>query len=327
MRIEQYDSSDRLPALVKGIYFHSEEFFRLLENSSGITPVMLVAYEGEEELGHMLAMLKSDKRIIPPGIFRWCSIYSEGVYSEKCSCRNTLFDHFMQRLIKSLDIRYMFIEARYIIDSRATYRTFSRFEFVPRNDIRIYISLHSRNPEERLSRAYRTHIRRATERGAICSQATSAEEIKEGMRLMKKYYASKIARYFAPTALLQKIVLGNTGTSPDARMFVVRNREGKMIGCSICLYTEERAYLLYSCGLRKSHPLLYPGIMAVWAAIKDAYERGVPHFEFAVSGAPLRKNIGFRNFLLNFGGKQVSTIRWYRYRWRWINKILRKIYV
>jgi hypothetical protein len=67
--------------------------------------------------------------------------------------------------------------------------------------------------------------------------------------------------------------------------------------------------------------------MSVWAAIEDAHKRGIPHFEFAVSGAPLRNNTGFRNFILNFGGKQVSTIRWYRYRWMWINKILRKIYV
>ncbi len=327
MRIEQYKGGDKLPALIKGIYFHSEEFFHLLENSSGITPIMLVAYDGDEELGHMLAMLKSDKRIIPPGIYHWCCIYSEGVYNEKYSNCNTLFHHFMQRLIKSLDIRYMFIEARYIIDSRTTYSTFSRFGFVPRNDTRIYISLHSRNPEERLSRAYRTHIRRAMARGVTCSQATTETQIKEGMQLLKKYYASKIARYFAPTSLLQKMLVDNVEDSPDARMFVVRNKEGKMIGCSICLYTQERAYLLYSCGLRKSHPLLYPGIMSVWTAIKDAYERGVPHFEFAVSGAPLRKNIGYRNFLLNFGGKQVSTIRWYRYRWSWINKILRRIYV
>ncbi|MBE6267789.1 MAG: GNAT family N-acetyltransferase [Bacteroidaceae bacterium] len=327
MRIEQYTSKEKLPALMKGSYYHSAEFFHLLEDSSGITPIMFVAYDGDEELGHMLAILKRDLRLLPPGIYHWCSIYGEGVYSEKCTDRNTLFHHFMQRLIKALDMRYLFIEVRHITDPRTTYRTFSRFGFVPRDDTRIYISLHSRNPEERLSRAYRAHIRRATERGVTYSQATGAEEIKEGMKLLKKYYASKISRYFAPTDLLHKILLGSTQESPDARMFTVRNKEGKMIGCSICLYSEERVYLLYSCGLRKSHPLLYPGIMSVWAAIEDAHKRGIPHFEFAVSGAPLRKNTGFRNFILNFGGKQVSTIRWYRYRWMWINKILRKIYV
>ena len=326
MRIEQYRSGDKLPSLIKGIYFHSEEFFRLLENSSGITPVMFVAYEGDTELGHMLAMLKRDLRILPPGVFYWCSIYGEGVYSPQCTDCNALFYQFMQRLINSLDFRYIFIEARYIADTRMTYRTFSRFGFVPRDDTRIYISLHSRRPEERLSRAYRTHIRRAVARGVTYAQATTEAEVKEGMLLLRKYYASKVARYFAPTGLLQKMLLGDMGGSPDVRMFIVRSKEGKMIGCSICLYTQQRAYLLYSCGLRKSHPFLYPGIMSVWAAIKDAHARGVPHFEFAVSGAPL-KNMGFRNFILNFGGKQVSTIHWYRFPLGWLNKILRKIYV
>ena len=82
IRIEQYNSGEKLPSLMPGIFFHSEEFFHILENSSGIKPIMLVAYDGEKEKGHLLAMLKRDFRIIPPGIYHWCSIYGEGVHAE-----------------------------------------------------------------------------------------------------------------------------------------------------------------------------------------------------------------------------------------------------
>ena len=327
IRIEQYRSGEKLPRLLPGIFFHSEQFFHLLENSPGIKPMMLVAYDGEKEKGHLLAMLKRDLRILPPGIYHWCSIYSEGVYAEEKGDRNELFAMFIDRLLKILDIKYMFIEVRYIADTRNTYRTFSKYNFVPRSDLRIYNSLHSRKPEERLSRAYHAHIRRARTRGVTYGQIKEKKEIETGIKMLKKYYASKVDRYFAPTELLTNMLMGTTENSPDTRMFAVYNKEGKMIGCSICLYSEGRAYLLYNCGLRKSYPLLYPGIMSVWAAIKDAHKRGYAHFEFAVSGTPLKKRIGFKNFLLNFGGKQTSTLRWYRYRWNWINKILRKIYV
>ena len=47
IRIEQYKSGDTVPALRPGIFFHSEHFFRLLEKSSGITPVLLVAYDAQ----------------------------------------------------------------------------------------------------------------------------------------------------------------------------------------------------------------------------------------------------------------------------------------
>ena len=327
IRIEQYNSGEKLPPLMQGIFFHSEQFFYILENSPGIKPVMLVAYDGDEEKGHLLAMLKHDFRIIPPCICHWCSIYSEGVYADEKGDRNTLFSMFLDRLMKILDFRYIFIEVRYITDTRITYRTFSKYNFVPRHDLRIYNSLHSRKPEERLSRAYHAHIRHAKVRGVTYRQIPEKEQIEAGIKMLKKYYASKVDRYFAPTRLLTKMLTRDEKSTPDTRMFAVYNKDGKMIGCSICLYSEGRAYLLYSCGLRKSYPLLYPGIMSVWAAIKDAHERGYAHFEFAVSGMPLKKRRGFKNFLLNFGGKQTSTLRWFRFRWNWINKILRKIYV
>ena len=327
IRIEQYKSGEKLPALMPGIFFHSEQFFHILENSPGIKPVMLVAYDGEEEKGHLLAMLKHDFRIIPPGIHHWCSIYSEGVYADKGCDRNEILSMFIDKLLKILDFRYTFIEVRYIADTRLTYRTFSKFSFVPRNDLRIYNSLHSRKPEERLTRAYHSHIRRAKARGVTYRQITKREDIEAGIKMLKKYYVSKVDRYFAPTELLIKMLTKHEEHTPDTRMFAVYNKDGKMVGCSICLYSEGRAYMLYSCGLRKSYPLLYPGIMSVWAAIKDAHERGYAHFEFAVSGTPLNKYRGFKNFLLNFGGKQTGTLRWYRFRWNWVNKILRKIYV
>ena len=327
IRIEQYNSGDRLPVLMPGIFFHSAEFFHILEKSSGIKPVMLVAYEDDREKGHLLLMLKRDFRILPPGYFYWCSIYSEGVYGNDSKDCNDVFSLFVEHLLKILDLRYFFVEARYIADSRTTYRTFSKFNFVPRHDLRIYISLHSRPPEQRLSRAYHTHIRQAKARGVTYCRVTDKEEIEKGLKILRKYYASKFDRYLAPTQLLADMLENEPQGDPDVRMFAVYNKEGRMIGCSICLYTQERAVMLYSCGLRKSYPLLYPGIMSVWAAIKDAHARGIPHFEFSVSGAPHKKKTGYRKFLLNFGGKQVSTLRWVRYRWGWLNKMLRKIYV
>lgn len=327
IRIEQYDSSDKLPKLISGFFFHSEHFFRILEKSSGIKPIMFVAYDEYGEIGHMLTMLKRDLRIIPPGVYHWCSIYGEGTYRDDCKDCNEIFSVFLKKLKEKLDIRYIFIEARYIADSRITYRTFSEHGFVPKRDLRIYNSLHNRHPEERLSRAYKTHIRRAEARGVTYRQATSEEEISKGLELMKNYYASKIKRYLAPIKLFQYMITDKRQETPDIRMFTVYNKEKRMIGCSICLYSDERAYLLYNCGLRKRYPLLYPGIISVWAAIKDAFQRGYSHFEFSVSGIPLNKHIGYKNFILNFGGKQVSTLRWYRFRWDRINKILRKIYV
>lgn len=78
--------------------------------------------------------------------------------------------------------------------------------------------------------------------------------------------------------------------------------------------------------MRKTYALQYPGILAVWKALRDAHQNGFRHMEFMDVGLPFKKH-GYRDFVLRFGGKQSSTRRWFRFRWQWLNDLLIKIYV
>ena len=109
-----------------------------------------------------------------------------------------------------------------------------------------------------------------------------------------------------------------------ARIFLVKYNQ-KVIGGAFCLFSGESAYLCFSGGMNKTYPLLSPNAMAVWAAITYAFQRKYMHFEFVDAGLPFQK-MGYRNFILSFGGKQVSTRRWFRFRWNWLNSLLIKLY-
>ena len=100
----------------------------------------------------------------------------------------------------------------------------------------------------------------------------------------------------------------------------------KIIGGSVCLFSDDTAYLMFSAGMRKSYPLLYPGVLAVWEAMTYAREHGYSHFEFIEAGLPFKK-FSYRDFILRFGGKQLSTRRWFKVRWNWLNRLLIRIYV
>jgi hypothetical protein len=63
----------------------------------------------------------------------------------------------------------------------------------------------------------------------------------------------------------------------------------------------------------------------VWAALRDAKERGYHHLEFMDVGLPFEKHT-YREFVLRFGGKQSSTRRWFHFRWGWLNQLFLKIY-
>ena len=327
MRIEIFTKSEQLPELIDGSVLHSALTFRSYESNKTCKPYMFVAYDDEgKELGHILVIKRRRFTFVPLMLSFWYTINGEGVYSSHCADREKLFTIFLEKVLDMFDFRHTFIKVQNIEDSRFAYGTLRGHGFVPIRDLRMYISLHSKAPQERLTRAYRAHIRKAESDGVTYHRATTQEDIDEGIQLLHNYYISKTRRL--PTKKSLDIMLHNTdGTlSERAKMFIVTYK-GKAIGSSYCLYDNERAYLAYSCGLRKSHPMQYPGIMAIWAALSDAHKQGFAHFEFLEVRALSRINRKFVSTLLNYGGKQKGTLRWFHFRWQWLNKILRAIYV
>ena len=322
MQIDIYTKGCELPQLQQGNIHHSAAMFGALEESDTAKPYMLVAHENGTELAHLI-IIKRYSSLLPPFMGSRYTIYGEGVYHAGCTNREEIYAAFLEKLFDILDLLHSYIEIKTIEDPRFAYATLSLHSFIPKRDHRIYISLHSKAPEERLSKSYRAHIRKAAERGVTYRPATTEAEIDTALHLLKNYYKSKVRRPSPKSNILKQLLLNK---QDDTRIFVVEYK-GKIIGCSVCTYDGNRAYLAFSCGLRKSYPRCYPGIIAVWAAIEDAYRRGYAHIEFLESRTLAGIRSGFKNFLLNFGGKQVSTLRWYRFKWGIINKILRAIYV
>ena len=317
-----------MPPLMDGSIIDSPIIFRALEKSKGVKPLMLVAYDSDgREAGHILIAKRRNIHIFPPAISHWCSILGEGSYSDSCTNREEIFKLFLEKTFTLFDFKHTYIEVQNIEDSRFAYGALRSYNFVPMRDQRLYISLHSKAPQERLSRAYRAHIRKAEERGVTCRRATNESEIDEGLTLLRNYYMTKTRRKLPSSRVLKELLHEENGKlSEKVKLFVVTYKN-RIIGSSLCLYDKYRANLAYSCGLRKRYPLQFPGIMAIWAALSDAYEKGFAHFEFLEARDLSRLHSNFLSTLLNYGGKQVGTLQWCRFRWNWVNKFLRAIYV
>ncbi len=325
--VEIYTHENKLPTLLQGNPLHSAGMFALVKASGKAKPLMLVCSEEGKEIAHLLVIRHQGWRLIPFGLHAWYSVYGEGVYSDECKNREEVFALLLDKLFGVFDFRHTFIEIRNLPDSRFAYDILSKRSFFPRRSLRIYNSLHSKHPIERLTRSYRTHIRQAEARGVTYGRAVTQAEKDEGIRLLRNYYATKVRRKFLNNKFITAMLSDNGGEeAKTAELFIVKYNN-KIIGSSLCLYDTDRVFLAYSCGLRKRHPMLYPGIMAVWAAIIDSYNFGYSHFEFLESNMLAGTRAGFINLILNFGGKQISTRRWYHVQWNWVNKILRKIYV
>jgi hypothetical protein len=108
------------------------------------------------------------------------------------------------------------------------------------------------------------------------------------------------------------------------RLFVTKYHQ-HVIGCAACVYSQGNAYLWYAAFRRKTWLPMHPDTMTIWHCIKYAHSHGYEHINFMDVGLPFRKNL-FREFILSFGGKPVSTLRWFRCSIRWVNALLSWVY-
>mgnify|MGYP000155750928 CR=1 FL=1 len=324
IRLTTYRKRNSIPALPGYTIFNSTELFRVYELTRGYEPILIVAYLEERPVAKLLAVIRKSVRLFPPSIIKRCEIYGNGEYFDETQNREELFSYILEHLTHEVLQKSFLIEFRNLDNPLFGYKAFRKNKYFPINWLRVYNSLHSRTPLERLSVSRKRQINKALKNGAYIEVADNDKDITLFSKMLKKAYSSQVRKHFPDLNFFRLL----TWQRPDkemAKIFIVKYKE-KIIGGAVCIYSEESAFLWFSGGMRKTYALQYPGILAVWKALEDAHQRGFRHMEFMDVGLPFRKH-GYRDFVLRFGGKQSSTRRWFRVSWTWLNNLLVKFYV
>lgn len=323
IRLTTYQKGSIVPPLPGNALTYSTELFHIYGQTPGYAPVLIVASENERPIAKLLAVIRRSVRWFPPSIIKRCEVFGNGEYFDEKANKEELFGLMLEHLTKTVRQDCFLIEFRNLSSSLFGYKHFRKNGYFPVNWLRVYNSLHSLPPEERLEPSKKRQINRAIKNGATTQTAEKEEDINAFLRILKRNYSSKIRKHF-PDLQLFRLLMQKYPEKETARIFLVKHGQ-KVIGGAFCLFSGENAYLGFSGGMNKTYPFLHPGTMAVWAAITYASEKKYRHFEFVDAGLPFKKT-GYRNFILGFGGKQVSTRRWFRFRWNWLNSLLIKLY-
>jgi len=324
MEVKVYYRSSDIPTISGESEFHSKELFMIYEETHGFTPYFFTVTDGDKCILHLVAAVRRDKPIFPQWLFRRCVIYGCGKFDADNNNKEQAFELLLGYLSKEVIRSSFLIEFRDLEDPKFGYRSFTKNHYFPINWLKVHNSLHGDiTVEQRLSSSRLRQIKKGLRNGAIVEEAQSDDDVMEFSRMLRHVYSSHIRKYFPDKAFFHHLYK-KWHESGKTKIFIVRYKD-KIIGGSVCLYSGNNAYLWFSGGMRKTYALQYPGVLAVWKAIEDARQCGYWHFEFMDVGLPFKKH-GFREFVLRFGGKQSSTRRWYRFRWRWLNKICIKLY-
>lgn len=315
-----YDNKDSLPELECNSFFHGRTLFEICSSTSRMHPYMVVARDDGGVVAHMLAMVRSKTSLLPSCMSSHCCILGEGEYREGSAWpKALLFGEMMSALTAMLDGRVLYIELSNLSVKMFGYKQLCEAGYFPVHWMNVHNSLHSKLPEERLAVKVARRIEASYNKGVVTAEVSSDSELEAFCRLLRSHNRFKLKRYIPRDDFFRGLWCTEHG-----RLFVTKYKD-RVVGCCACVYSEGNAYLWYFAFLRKSFVMVCPDVMTVWHAIKHAHSHGCTHIHFMDVGLPFRKN-PFREFILRFGGKPVSTYRWFRFSARWLNTLMSLVY-
>lgn len=313
MNISIYEHAADLPQLPPGNYFHSPELMRLCEQTARHKPLMVVVTgdDGGVE-AYMLAVERYKSVWFPPYLYTHVRVMGQGVYPKGTDER--LFGMMVRAITGHIKNKVLYIEFSNMQQKMFGYGPLRASGFFPVKWMNIHNSLHSRSPEERVTDRQLRRVSHAMAQGVTTKVVETDEEFRSFSRLLRHHNWLKPRRYIPDNTFFQGLMKAGR-----CKLFITQ-LHGKTIGCSVCVYSEGDAYLWYSASRRKSYAKFHPNAVTFWNTIKDSYDSKCNHIRFIDVGLPFRKN-PYRDFILSFGGKEVSTYRWFRISIRWVNAL------
>lgn len=314
--IKIISDTKELPTFPQCNFFHSTELFTIFERSPAHTPFMVFAIGNDGRIiAHLLTVMRRRGSFFPPYLYTHAHIYGEGEYEEGCD-RAALFNMMLLAITRKLRYRLcLYIEISDMSHKMFGYKQLRRAGYFPVQWMEIHQSLHSIPPEQRLSAKMRKLIRKGMKKGAVTHETEDECEIRAFYKIMRGYNLSKFRRFTPPYEWFVELAHSESG-----RVFITTYK-GKVIGGCACVYSGGDAYVWYAASLRKSYPRVRPDVLTIWHAISYAHQCGYAHIRFMDVGLPFSRN-PLREFILKFGGKPVSTYRWFRFSLSWVNRLL-----
>lgn len=309
VKVTIYEHASVMPTLPVKDYFHSPELMLLCEQTPRHKPYMAVAEDTDGQIvGHLLCIVRYKVSWLPPYLYTHARIYGDN------HCPASVFGHLLDALTERLSNRVLYIEVSNLSEKMYGYRELRHHSFFPVRWMSVHNSLHSRTPEERITERQLRRVENAINRGVITKEVETEEEFKAFSKLLRRHHWLKPRRYIPDDTFFRGMVKGG-----HARILITLVHD-KVVGCTFTVYSGRDAYLWYNAARRKSYAPFHPNAVSFWNTIRDAHSRGYDHIRFMDVGLPFRKN-PFRDFILRYGGKEVSTYRWFRISIRWVNSL------
>ncbi len=323
--VKVYYDKDDLPLMEDRNFFHYSSSFDWYSNSATYEPFMLVAFKKEKPIAAMFAIIMRRNRFLKGPLFKRCFISQQPSFFDDDVSKIDVFHLLISKLIKEVKNKVFLIRYDSLGSSIFGYKGFRINRFFSVKWINIKNSLQrKRRIWDQLSTTRRNQVNKALKKGVLIEEFNAEESLPEIYKLIESTNNKKISHRFPPYKYFENFfchyILKGKGK------IILTRYQNKIIGGAVLGFEgNSTVYCLYYWGKSKRYKNIYPTIFTLYSAMQLAENDGFEYFDYMDVGF-LNKNTGRLRFLLQFGGKQIATRRWYRYNWGLLNFFANKIY-
>ena len=153
--------------------------------------------------------------------------------------------------------------------------------------------------EVNIGKHRRRYIRLSLKNGASIVEHPTKAQIRDFYLLLEELYKTKIKAPLFPYEFFDSLF------AFDSCRYVMIEYDNKIVGGSVCVFTDKAVYEWFACGKDGINKNIYPSSLTKYAGIKFANEKGCKVFDMMGAGKP-NEEYGVRDFKAEFGGDLVE---------------------
>ncbi len=177
IRLATYYHAKDVPALPGSNIFHSTELFHVLEQTRGVRPLLLVAYEGKSPVGKLLCITRRSTNLLHFAEKSYA--YGTGEYFPSSYPKEHIFQELLSYFTQQFAEKSFLLEFRNLEEPLFGYRYFRQNGYFPIRWLRVRNSLHHDSLDKwmSMSTSRKRQIHQGLKNGAVIDVARTETDV------------------------------------------------------------------------------------------------------------------------------------------------------
>lgn len=302
-QIDKHQWADFIGSHPKGSVFQTPQMYQCFERTPNHTPKLFAAFHNAELVGILVAVIISEEGFLKSKFSSRSIIYSGPIIKEDD-------DRILQALLEEYDTsigsQVIYTQIRNQFEQLANCDVFrtNGYHFEPHLNFLIRLDS-EQDIWNRIGKGRLKQIKKAQKNGLyveVCGHGISDKLLHEGYDVIREVYQ----RVNLPLVDFSQIAAAEA--EGILVMFVVRAKEGEMVGCRFALSLGKSLYGWYAGSYSRFYHL-FPNDLLIWETLRWASANDYEVFDYGGAGSP-NKPYGVRRFKQQMGGELVDYGRY-----------------